>query len=120
MTLDVLIRPEFKADKNSRLNIAFIASTTKKTYSLPAKLQLLLSKLKNLPCEFGGQSIGVKTQIMGTVSEAREVIRFMQDEIEMLKSDALGVMARKRAKPIIRAKKNHIAVLCQTLGRFHV
>jgi hypothetical protein len=86
---------------------------------MPAKLQTLLQQMKTLPADFTGQRIAVKRQIISVLQAAKDMIDSLNEEIEVLKMDSLGQMAKKRAQPVINLKQNHIAVILQTMSRFH-
>ncbi|OHS99628.1 hypothetical protein TRFO_33861 [Tritrichomonas foetus] len=107
--------------RNVKLDIIFVNSAmTKITHSMPAKMQMLIKKLRSLPPDFNAQRIETKRKIIQTLLETRDLIDELNYEIEELKQTSLTEGALKRSRPQIETKQNYVAVLIQESNRFNI
>jgi chromosome segregation ATPase len=119
LILDILTPSRFPK-RDSKPYITYMhSSTTKETFSFPAKIQMLLQELQTLPADFSGQRIDVKRRIIATLANAREMIDGLREEIELMKLEAVGTVAQRRIGPAVEQRLNYIDCITRMMGRFH-
>lgn len=107
--------------KNVKLDVTFLKTIgTKTTYSIPAKIQTQLSKLRSLPIDFANQRIETKKEIIQALMDTKSIIDDLNYEIYEIQSTAKADVSLKRDEKRIQKKLNYIAVLTQETNRFKI
>ena len=110
-----------QTQQNVKLDVVFVNSAiTSITHSMPAKMQMLIKKLRSFPPDFNIQRIETKRKIISALIEAREMIDDLNYDIEELLQTNATPGARKRIQPQIESKQNYVAVLIQESNRFNI
>lgn len=117
--LHILSPPPIK--KNVKLDVVFVKNaSTKKTHSMPAKLQMQINKLRSLPSDFSFQRIETKKDIIQALLETKEMIDELNYEIDDIEINCKTDAALKRAQKNLQAKYNYVAALTQEANRFKI
>jgi hypothetical protein len=118
MILDNLKSRDIPRNTRPHFGVAFVTTLGKEIHSMPAKIQMLLKTLKNLPSDFSDQRTAMKMEIIDALTKRNEMIDTIYDELDVLKADSIRRTVQKYAEPVIEKKLSEIAVIREAMSRF--